>query len=196
MSEQDGGEKKVSIGDALDAIRSGRNLPAEAKAAGPRLPAAGSFEYKRVTPGYWLDNLQEGIQRSRDQLFDRIATDPKAANGMGRRDLHASEAFFVPAGWLDEVDLTKPEPVSDPGQMVPAAAEAGEAAPTGEATPAGSTTVQAGSEATRFQSTEEMNAQALHVEEIETDGAGGETRMRINPMVREIFKKKAEGQEQ
>lgn len=184
MDQNKGGEKKVSIGDALDAIRSGKNLPAEAKAPGPKLPAAGTFEYQRVSPSYWLENLQEGVQRSRDQLFDSIANNPKAANGMSRRDLHATEAFFVPSEWLDEVDLT----ASNPGVG---------RAPAQEITIGGlgdpmSTDSEVGSGASRFNSTENLNVQALHVEEVESEDVGGEMKVRINPMIREIFKKKAE----
>jgi hypothetical protein len=186
VSEQGGGEKKVSIGDALDAIRSGRNLSTEAKAqAGPKLPNSANFEYQRVSPSYWLENLQEGVQRSRDQLFDKIASDPKAANGMGRRDLHASEAFYVPSEWMDEVDLTKEVTVEpDVSSEITIGGVTG-------AVNAGTTTQ---SEAGRFNSTEEMNVQAYQVEEVETeDMGGGEIQVRINPMIREIFKKKAEG---
>lgn len=190
MEEQKGGEKKVSIGDALDAIRSGRNLPAEAKSNAPKLPAAGTFEYQRVSPAYWLDNLQEGVQRSRDQLFDSIASDPKAANGMARRDLHASEAFFVPSEWMDEVDLTKPEQKQLP---VGTTADSTEISIGAMATEGATSTTD--SEANRFKPSEEMNlnSPALQVEEIESEDVGGETRLRINPMIREIFKKKAEG---
>lgn len=183
MEDDKGGQKKVSIGEALDAIRSGRNLPAEAKSNGPKLPAAGSFEYQRVSPSYWLENLQEGVQRGRDQLFDSIANDPKAANGMSRRDLHASEAFFVPSEWMDEVDLSKPQPTEQVETAM-------------EITIGGSIPVeQAGSETESprtFNPTENLNVQALHVEEIESEEVGGEMQMRVNPMIREIFKKKAE----
>jgi hypothetical protein len=183
VSQDKGPEKKVSIGEALDAIRSGKNLPAEAK-AGPKLPTANTFEYQRVSPDYWLQNLQEGVQRSRDQLFDSIANDPKAANGMARRDLHASEAFFVPAEWIDEVDLSKANPGVD-------------TAPPTEINIGGlSATTSEGQEiatsGSRFNSTENLNVQALHVEEVESEDVGGETRLRINPMIREIFKKKTE----
>lgn len=181
MEEEKGGQKKVSIGDALDAIRSGRNLPAEAK-SGPKLPAA-SFEYQRVSPSYWLENLQEGVQRGRDQLFDSIANDPKAANGMSRRDLHASEAFFVPAEWIDEVDLSKPEPVEQFQAPM-------------EITIGGTAGADAPAEATEsprtFNPTENLNVQALHVEEVESEEVAGEMQVRVNPMIREIFKKKAE----
>lgn len=180
--EDQGPEKKVSIGDALDAIRSGRNLPAEAKASGPKLPAAGTFEYQRVSPSYWLQNLQEGIQRSRDQLYDSIAVDPKAANGMARRDLHVSESFFVPSEWIDEVDLTAPQNTPAPEVSTEITIGGQVSAGTGET----------GSEAGRFNSTESLNVQAYHVEEVEGDEAGAEPKMRVNPMIREIFKKKTE----
>ncbi len=186
MSENQEGQKKVSIGDALDAIRSGKNLPAEAK-SGPKLPPTNNFEYQRVSPSYWLENLQEGIQRSRDQLFDSIASDPKSANGMSRRDLHATEAFFVPSEWVNEVDLSKTESSAEAISAAPAQEiNIGAASPSSEA----STVV---SDGTRFNSSENLNVQALHVEEVESEDGGGEMRVRVNPMIREIFKKKSEG---
>lgn len=187
MDQEKGNEKKVSIGDALDAIRSGRNLPAEAKSNGPKLPAAGNFEYQRVSPSYWLDNLQEGVQRSRDQLFDSIAKDPKASSGMARRDLHASESFFVPSEWMDEVDLSKPAQEIGVGRSTPEEITIG-----GTAVGSGSeTSSEINPEGARFNSTENLNVQALQVEEVESEDSG-EPKMRINPMIREIFKKKAE----
>lgn len=183
MDQEKGSEKKVSIGDALDAIRSGKNLPAEAKSTTPKLPT-GNFEYQRVSPSYWLDNLQEGVQRSRDQLFDSIAKDPKVSNGMSRRDLHASEAFFVPSEWIDEVDLTAKDTSME--RSVPQEITIGGPAPVSETTP------DIGSEGARFNSTENLNVQGLHVEELESEDVSGEPKLRINPMIREIFKKKAE----
>ena len=183
VDQDKGSDKKVSIGDALDAIRSGKNLPAEAKAATPKLPT-GNFEYQRVSPSYWLDNLQEGVQRSRDQLFDSIAKDPKVSNGMSRRDLHASEAFFVPSEWIDEVDLTAKDTSME--RVAP------QEITIGGPTPGFDTTSEIGSEGARFNSTENLNVQALHVEELESEDGGGETKLRINPMIREIFKKKSE----
>jgi len=187
VDQEKGSEKKVSIGDALDAIRSGRNLPAEAKSNGPKLPASGNFEYQRVSPSYWLDNLQEGVQRSRDQLFDSIAKDPKASSGMARRDLHASESFFVPSEWMDEVDLSNPAQEVGAGRSTPEEITIG-----GQAVGSGSETIsEINPEGARFNSTENLNVQALQVEEVESEDSG-EPKMRINPMIREIFKKKAE----
>lgn len=187
MDQEKGSEKKVSIGDALDAIRSGRNLPAEAKSNAPKLPAANNFEYQRVSPAYWLDNLQEGVQRSRDQLFDSIAKDPKSSNGMARRDLHASESFFVPSEWMDEVDLTKPAQEVGFGRSTPEEITIG-GSTMGSSTETSSEIETGGA---RFNSTENLNVQALQVEEVASED-GGEPKMRINPMIREIFKKKAE----
>ena len=186
MDQEKGSEKKVSIGDALDAIRSGRKLPAEAKSNAPKLPA-NNFEYQRVSPAYWLDNLQEGVQRSRDQLFDSIAKDPKSSNGMARRDLHASESFFVPSEWMDEVDLSKPVQEVNFGRSTPEEITIGGPA-LGNNTET-SSDIQA--EGARFNSTENLNVQALQVEEVASEDSG-EPKMRINPMIREIFKKKAE----
>ena len=185
MDQEKGSEKKVSIGDALDAIRSGRNLPAEAKSNAPKLPVTGNFEYQRVSPAYWLDNLQEGVQRSRDQLFDSIANNPKSSNGMARRDLHASEAFFVPSEWMDEVDLTATKETSMERSTPQEITIGGPAA--GSETGSDITT-----EGIRFNSTENLNVQGLHVEELESEDVSGEPKLRINPMIREIFKKKAE----
>jgi len=187
VDQEKGNEKKVSIGDALDAIRSGRNLPAEAKSNGPKLPAAGNFEYQRVSPSYWLDNLQEGVQRSRDQLFDSIAKDPKASSGMARRDLHASESFFVPSEWMDEVDLSKPAQEVGGSRSTPQEITIGGAVMGGDS----ETSSEINPEGVRFNSTENLNVQALQVEEVESEDSG-EPKMRINPMIREIFKKKAE----
>jgi len=187
VDQEKGSEKKVSIGDALDAIRSGRNLPAEAKSNGPKLPAAGNFEYQRVSPSYWLDNLQEGVQRSRDQLFDSIAKDPKASSGMARRDLHASESFFVPSEWMDEVDLSKPAQGVGVGHSTPEEITIGGSVMGGSS----ETSSEISTEGVRFNSTENLNVQALQVEEVESEDSG-EPKMRINPMIREIFKKKAE----
>jgi len=188
VSDDKGGEKKVSIGDALDAIRSGRNLPAEAKTgnAPPKLPVTGNFEYQRVSPTYWLENLQEGVQRSRDQLFDSIANDPRSSNGMARRDLHASEAFYVPSEWIDEVDLTATRESN-------LATTAPQEITIGGPTTSSETSSDISTEGVRFNSTENVNVQGLHVEELEGDSSSGEPRERINPMIREIFKKKAEG---
>lgn len=187
MSDDKGGEKKVSIGDALDAIRSGRNLPAEAKTGNaPKLPVTGNFEYQRVSPTYWLENLQEGVQRSRDQLFDSIANDPRSSNGMARRDLHASEAFYVPSEWIDEVDLTATRESN-------LATTAPQEITIGGPTTSSETSSDISTEGVRFNSTENVNVQGLHVEELEGDSSSGEPRERINPMIREIFKKKAEG---
>lgn len=190
MDQDKGSEKKVSIGDALDAIRSGRNLPAEAKSNAPKLPAAGNFEYQRVSPAYWLENLQEGVQRSRDQLFDSIANDPKASSGMSRRDLHASEAFFVPSEWIDEVDLSKPAASAQRPEVPQEITIGGPELAPGVGSQTGA---DIATEGARFNSTENLNVQALHVEELESEDIAGEPKMRINPMIREIFKKKAEG---
>ena len=187
MDQEKGSDKKVSIGDALDAIRSGRNLPAEAKSNAPKLPVTGNFEYQRVSPSYWLDNLQEGVQRSRDQLFDSIANDPKSSNGMSRRDLHASEAFFVPSEWIDEVDLTAPKETA-PERSAPQEITIGGPGPGSTS----ETSTDIATEGVRFNSTENLNVQGLHVEELESDDVSGEPKLRINPMIREIFKKKAE----
>jgi hypothetical protein len=187
VDQDKGSEKKVSIGDALDAIRSGRNLPAEAKSNAPKLPVTGNFEYQRVSPSYWLENLQEGVQRSRDQLFDSIANNPKSSNGMARRDLHASESFFVPSEWMDEVDLTASK------ESTSLERSASQEITIGGPAPGSETSSDINSEGVRFNSTENLNVQGLHVEELESEDVSGEPKLRINPMIREIFKKKSEG---
>lgn len=105
MSENTGEKKeKVSIADALEQLRQGKaandNKPSATSAAAA---AASQQRQQRIPPSFWLTNLQESIQRRRDQLFDKITEDASGQAGMNRRDLVATESFFLPAEMVSEM---------------------------------------------------------------------------------------------
>jgi hypothetical protein len=110
MSEEnedgkDGG--KVSIGEALEAIRSGKKLavPKKAMAAKP------SRRMGRATASFWVRNLQESVQRRMDLLYDGIRDDPGAMSQMKRRDFYSSERFTIPLNAVTAVvEMTPGEP--------------------------------------------------------------------------------------
>ncbi len=56
MSEED--TKKVSVSEALEALRAKRAERGTAEVAQP-------VNSQIIPPSFWLDNLQEGVQKSR-----------------------------------------------------------------------------------------------------------------------------------
>lgn len=103
--DDDGG--KVSIGDALEAIRSGKKLavPKKAMAAKP------SRRMGRATASFWVKNLQDSVQRRMDLLYDGIRDDPGAMSQMKRRDFYSSERFTIPLNAVSAVvEVTPGEP--------------------------------------------------------------------------------------
>lgn len=144
--DKDGG--KVSIGEALDALRSGKKLAVPKKA----MVAKPSRNKGRATASFWVRNLQESVQRRMDLLYDGIRDDPGAMSQMKRRDFYSSERFTIPLnavtavvevtpgetpppmrpvatfGDLDGVDLGQVSPNSVPrsGQVNPQAVANGE----------------------------------------------------------------------
>ncbi len=109
--QQDDGKGKVSIGEALEAIRSGKkvNVPKKATAAKP------SRKMGRPTATFWVRNLQESVQRRMDHLYDAIRDDPGAMSQMRRRDFFSSERFSIPLDAVSGVvEVTPGEPPPPP----------------------------------------------------------------------------------
>lgn len=99
MSEEEGDKKKVSIGDALEAIRSGKptGAPKKMLAQTPRRRMG------RPTAAFWIRNLQESIERRMDHLYTSIKDNPGARSQMMRRDFYATERFTIPVDVVQEV---------------------------------------------------------------------------------------------
>jgi hypothetical protein len=102
---EDGSEeaKKFNVSDAMEALKKRR---IEKDVAAINAPAPDPVTANRpgfIAPQFWLDNLQDGVQRSRDRLFDNILENPNAATGMGRRDFTPTQGFVIPAEMLQEV---------------------------------------------------------------------------------------------
>lgn len=95
MQEEE--EKKVSVSEALEALRKKR---AERKGPDPSAPTEATNQI--IPPSFWLDNLQDGVQKSRDRLFDSLASDGKPANGILRRDLKPVDGLLVADGEFQE----------------------------------------------------------------------------------------------
>ena len=98
-------KKKVSIGDALDAIRSGKPSKAPEKV----LDKVPRRRVGRATAAFWIQNLQDSIARRMDHLYDSIRDDPGARAQMMRRDFYASERFVIPANIVQEVVEITPD---------------------------------------------------------------------------------------
>ena len=92
-------QKRVSVGDALEALRK-KKVERESK---PVTMAPTVEKPAFIPPSFWLDNLQDGVQRSRDKLYETIAENPLAATAMGRRDFAATDSFVIPAEMLLEM---------------------------------------------------------------------------------------------
>jgi len=104
-AKEEGG--KVSIGDALEAIRSGKKIAVPKKAA----PTKPSRRKGRATASFWVKNLQESVQRRMDLLYDSIRDDPGAMSQMKRRDFYSSERFSIPLNAVTAVvEVTPGEP--------------------------------------------------------------------------------------
>lgn len=117
MSEEKEKEKKkggnVSIGDALEAIRSGKKLKVPKKA----MPAKPTRRTGRATASFWVKNLQSSVQRRMDLLYTGIRDDPGAMSQMKRRDFYSSERFTIPLNVVTAVvEVTPGEP---PPPMAP-----------------------------------------------------------------------------
>ena len=103
--KDDGG--KVSIGDALEAIRSGKKIAVPKKA----MPSKPSRRRGRATAAFWVKNLQESVERRMDLLHDGIRDDPGAMSQMKRRDFYSSERFSIPLNAVTAVvEVTPGEP--------------------------------------------------------------------------------------
>ncbi len=103
--EKEKEKKKVSIGDALDAIRSGKPSKAPDKVIN-RVPRR---RMGRATAKFWIKNLQDSIARRMDHMYDSIREDPGARAQMMRRDFYASERFVIPANIVQEVVEVSPD---------------------------------------------------------------------------------------
>lgn len=102
---------KVSIGEALEAIRSGKKIavPKKAMAAKP------ARRKGRATASFWVQNLQESVHRRMDMLYDTIRDDPGAMAQMKRRDFFSSERFQIPLNTISGVVEVSPgEPPPPP----------------------------------------------------------------------------------
>lgn len=109
--EKKEGDGKVSIGDALAAIRSGKKVAVPKKAAA----AKPSRRMGRPTATFWVRNLQESVQRRMDHLYDNIRDDPGAMSQMRRRDFFSSERFTIPLNTVSGVvEVTPGEPPPPP----------------------------------------------------------------------------------
>lgn len=109
--EQADGGSKISIGEALEAIRGKRsvNLPKKAP------PAKPSQRVGRPTAAFWVRNLQDSVQRRSDMLYDSIRQDPGSQAAMGRRDMYSSEKFTLPLDTISAVvEYTPGEPIPPP----------------------------------------------------------------------------------
>lgn len=99
MEEDTQPQKRVSVGEALEALRK-KKAEKEQNAPPPApMPSKPAF----IPPSFWMDNLQDGVQRSRDKLYETIAENPQAATAMGRRDFAVTESFVIPAEMLLEI---------------------------------------------------------------------------------------------
>ena len=113
MSGQDKDKEsgKVSIGEALEAIRSGKKIavPKKAMASKP------SRRKGRATASFWVQNLQASVHRRMDMLYDTIRDDPGAMAQMKRRDFFSSERFQIPLNTISGVVEVSPgEPPPPP----------------------------------------------------------------------------------
>lgn len=109
MSEkkEDDGGGSVSIGEALEQIRSGKKIAVPKKA----LASKPSRKVGRATASFWVKNLQESVQRRMDLLYDGIRDDPGAMSQMKRRDFYSSERFTIPLNAVSAVvEVTPGEP--------------------------------------------------------------------------------------
>lgn len=109
MSEKkdDEGGGSVSIGEALEQIRSGKKVAVPKKA----LTSKPSRKVGRATAAFWVRNLQESVQRRMDLLYDGIRDDPGALSQMKRRDFYSSERFTIPLNAVSAVvEVTPGEP--------------------------------------------------------------------------------------
>jgi hypothetical protein len=107
VDEDDNSEGKVSIGEALEAIKSGKKIavPKKAMASKPKRRMG------RATASFWVRNLQESVQRRMDLLYDGIRDDPGAMSQMKRRDFYSSERFTIPLNAVSAVvEVTPGEP--------------------------------------------------------------------------------------
>jgi len=105
--EEEKSEGKVSIGEALEAIKSGKKIavPQKAMAAKPKRRVG------RATAAFWVKNLQESVERRMDLLYDGIRDDPGALSQMKRRDFYSSERFTIPLNAVSSVvEVTPGEP--------------------------------------------------------------------------------------
>ena len=111
--DKEGG--KVSIGEALEAIKSGKKLavPKKAMAAKP------ARRMGRATASFWVRNLQESVERRMDLLYDGIRDDPGAMSQMKRRDFYSSERFTIPLNAVTSV--VEVTPGESPPPMRPVA---------------------------------------------------------------------------
>lgn len=102
---------KISIGDALEAIRGKRSVTLPKKAP----PAKPSQRVGRPTAAFWVRNLQDSVQRRADMLYDSIRQDPGSQAAMGRRDFYSSEKFTLPVDTISAVvEYTPGEPIPPP----------------------------------------------------------------------------------
>jgi len=97
----------ISIGEALESIRSGKKLAVPQRA----MTAKPSRRMGRATASFWVRNLQESVQRRMDLLYDGIRDDPGAMSQMKRRDFYSSERFTIPLNAVTAVvEMTPGEP--------------------------------------------------------------------------------------
>lgn len=98
MSEQENdGQNKLSVGDIVNSIRSGKQIVPENTQAPP---AKVSKPRGRPTAGFWAANLRQSVERRMDNVYESINQDPGAMSQMSRRGFFSSENVEVP---LDQV---------------------------------------------------------------------------------------------
>ena len=96
--QEEGDRKKLSVGEALEAMRQGRS-----QKASPLANAEVQLRTHRIAPAFWLKHLQHNLQRGRDQLFDALSVGDSADSGLRRRDLVAGELITIPTECLQRV---------------------------------------------------------------------------------------------
>jgi hypothetical protein len=97
VSQQEQPRKKVSVGEALEAMR-GSSAPA----AAPKTSIVG------LGAAYWLESLMEGATRRQADLFESIRDNPSAQAQMSRRDLRVAGEINISQGAIQEIRQPRP----------------------------------------------------------------------------------------
>lgn len=211
MSEKDD-KKKVSIGDALEAIRSGKSTGAPNKV----LSQAPRRRMGRATATFWIRNLQESIERRVDHLYTSIRDDPGARAQMSRRDFYATERFTIPADIVQEVvempmggDAQGPVRIAKFSDLDRSDIRSGQVEKSGEVK-----SKQAGPGSLSKEDLEKMNLEGkvqgdggrfddasgmldlrnLVFEEVKTAPRQRPKKLKVNPMIKKMFEKRGDSE--